>query len=350
MTKPLIALTMGDVAGIGPEVIVRACSDQSVQECCRPLVVGHTTVLARAAELIGFDGRIEQVDQIEELGSTHIGRTSLVCWNPGNENVTSVLPGQLDPRSGQAAYDYLISASRAALEGKVDALTTAPLNKAALRSAGLNYPGHTEILADVCGVDRFAMMLYLPPGGTIRSPHGLGVAHVTLHTSLASVPELLSEAKVLETIELIATFMADLGCAQPRIGVCALNPHAGEEGLFGNEESLVIAPAVAAAKQAGLDVRGPLPADTLFRRAVNGEFDGVAAMYHDQGHIAFKLIGFDRAVNVTLGLPIVRTSPSHGTAFDIAWKGTAQADGMIEAIRVAALLTRKKRKPQESLA
>ena len=350
MSKPLIALTMGDVAGIGPEVIVRACSDQAVHECCRPVVVGHPRILSRAAELIGFDGRIEQVAHVEELGSTHIGRSNLVCWNPGNEHVTSVLPGQLDPDAGQAAYDYLMSATRAALEGKVAAITTAPLNKAALRSAGLNYPGHTEILADVCGVDRFAMMLYLPQGGTIRSPHGLGVAHVTLHTSLASVPELLSEAKVLETMELIATFMADLGCERPRIGVCALNPHAGEEGLFGSEESLVIAPAVAAAKQAGLDVRGPLPADTLFRRAVSGEFDGVAAMYHDQGHIAFKLIGFDRAVNITLGLPIVRTSPSHGTAFDIAWKGTAQADGIIEAIRVAALLTQKNRKPQESLS
>jgi 4-hydroxythreonine-4-phosphate dehydrogenase len=350
MSKPLIALTMGDVAGIGPEVIVRACSDQSVHKLCRPVVVGHPTVLARAAELIGFDGRIEQVEHFEDLGSTDISRSSLVCWNPGKEAVTSVTPGQLDPRAGQAAYDYLISATQAALAGNVDALTTAPLNKAALRIAGLNYPGHTEILADVCGVDRFAMMLYLPQGGIIRSPYGLGVAHVTLHTSLASVPELLSEAKVQETIELIATFMADLGCTQPRIGVCALNPHAGEEGLFGSEESLVIAPAVTIAKKAGLDVRGPLPADTLFRRAVNGEFDGVAAMYHDQGHIAFKLIEFDRAVNVTLGLPIVRTSPSHGTAFDIAWKGSAQADGMIEAIRVAALLAQKKRKPQESLS
>jgi 4-hydroxythreonine-4-phosphate dehydrogenase len=338
MLKPLIALTMGDVAGIGPEVIVRACSDPTVHDLCRPVVVGHPTVLARAIELVGFAGRIEQVEQVEELDSISPSRTSLVCWNPGNEDVTSVLPGQLDPRAGQAAYDYLIAATRAALEGKVAAITTAPLNKAALRSAGLDYPGHTEILADVCGVDRFAMMLYLPRGGTIRSPHGLGVAHVTLHTSLASVPELLSEAKVQKTIELIASFMTDLGCQQPRTGVCALNPHAGEKGLFGTEESQVIAPAVAAAQEAGLDVRGPLPADTLFRRAVNGEFDGVVAMYHDQGHIAFKLIGNDRAVNVTLGLPIVRTSPSHGTAFDIAWKGTAQSDGMIEAIRVAALL------------
>ena len=349
MSKPLIALTMGDVAGIGPEVIVRACSDQSVHELCRPVVVGHPSILARAAELISFDGRIEQVDRVEELSSINTSRTSLVCWNPGNEDVTSVLPGQLDPQAGQAAYDYLISATQTALEGKVDAITTAPLNKAALRSAGLNYPGHTEILADVCCADRFAMMLYLPQGGAIRSPLGLGVAHVTLHTSLASVGALLSEAKVQETIDLIASFMSDLGCEQPRIGVCALNPHAGEQGLFGSEESSLIAPAVAAAKRTGLDVRGPLAADTLFRRAVNGEFDGVAAMYHDQGHIAFKLIGFDRAVNVTLGLPIVRTSPSHGTAFDIAWKGTARADGMIEAIRVAALLTRKKRKPQESL-
>jgi 4-hydroxythreonine-4-phosphate dehydrogenase len=182
------------------------------------------------------------------------------------------------------------------------------------------------------------MMLYLPAGDPIRSPNGLCVAHVTLHTSIASVPGLLSTDAVGETIELVDAFLRRIGCDPPRIAVCALNPHAGEDGLFGDEERRIIAPAVKAAREAGRNAAGPFPADTLIRRAVRGEFDGLVAMYHDQGHIAFKLIGFDRAVNITLGLPIVRTSPSHGTAFDIAWTGQASAEGLIEAIRIAVLL------------
>jgi len=182
------------------------------------------------------------------------------------------------------------------------------------------------------------MMLYLPPGDVVRGPHGLGVAHVTLHTSIANVPGRLSTPTIREKIGLLDGFLRRVGCASPRVGVCALNPHAGEEGLFGDEESRLIAPAVNAARESGLNATGPLPADTLLKRACGGEFDGVVAMYHDQGHIALKLIGFNRAVNVTLGLPIVRTSPSHGTAFDIAGQGIASAEGMIEAIRVAAML------------
>jgi 4-hydroxythreonine-4-phosphate dehydrogenase len=182
------------------------------------------------------------------------------------------------------------------------------------------------------------MMLYLPPGPAVRGPFGLGIAHVTLHTSVASVPGLLTTPAVRATIGLVDGFLRRLGCAKPRVGVCALNPHAGEEGLFGDEEGRVIAPAVDAAREAGIDAAGPYPADTLIRRAVLSEFDGLAAMYHDQGHIALKLIAFGTAVNVTLGLPIVRTSPSHGTAFDIAWQGKADATGMIEAIRTAARL------------
>jgi 4-hydroxythreonine-4-phosphate dehydrogenase len=183
------------------------------------------------------------------------------------------------------------------------------------------------------------MMLYLPPGNTIRGPYGLGIAHTTLHTSIASVPSLLSEASIRATIGLVDGFLKRLACERPRVGVCALNPHAGEEGLFGDEEARLIAPAVASAQAAGINAQGPYPADTLIRRATLGEFDGITAMYHDQGHIALKLIAFGTAVNVTLGLPIVRTSPSHGTAFDIAWQGQADATGMIEAIRVAAKLS-----------
>lgn len=339
-SRPILALTMGDVAGIGPEVIVRALADPRPREWCRPVVIGHPAVLQRAAELVGVPIRVIRIDALAAADA--VSRSDAVaCWNPAGDAAADVPPGVLDPRAGQAAYEYLQAAVQAALAGEIDAITTAPLNKAALYQAGFHYPGHTEILAEACGVDDFAMMLYLPAGPIVRSPQGLGVAHVTLHMSIRSVPDLLSTSAVRETIGLIAGFMSQMGCLRPRIAVCALNPHAGEDGLFGDEERRLIAPAVEQAAESGIDVIGPLPADTLFARAVNGEFDGVTAMYHDQGHIAFKLIGFNQAVNVTLGLPIVRTSPSHGTAFDIAWTGRARADGMLAAIEVAAQLARE---------
>lgn len=335
-----IAVTLGDVAGIGPEVAVRASCDERLTTSCRPIIVGHPHVLRRAVALVGCDLNVVEVDSLSDGRQVAVG--ALACWNPAGDDAAHVEPGHIDVAAGQAAYDYLLAAARAALAGEVDAVTTAPLNKAALQLAGHNYPGHTEILAEACGVSKFAMMLYLPAGETVRSPYGLGVAHVTLHTSIASVPQLLTAPAIEEKIALIDGFLRDVGCDAPRIAVCALNPHAGEAGLFGDEEQRLIAPAVASQRTLGIDVTGPLPADTLFCRAVAGEFDGVAAMYHDQGHIALKLMGLDRAVNITLGLPIVRTSPSHGTAFDIAWQGRASADGMLEALRIAALLANRR--------
>lgn len=337
MPLPRLALTLGDVAGIGPEIVVRAVASGCLRDFCTPLIVGHPEVVSRAVQLLGASLRLQTVAGPAES----VAGDAVACWNPGLDDVRDVPAGQIDGRAGKAAYDYLVAATRAALRGEIDAITTAPLNKAALHAGGAHFPGHTEILAAECGVSEFAMMLYLPPGPEVRSPHGLGVAHVTLHTSIRSVPGLLSTAKIRETIELIDGFMKRIGCEQPRVGVCALNPHAGEDGLFGDEEATLIAPAVQAAVAKGVRAAGPFPADTLLRRAVRGEFDGVAAMYHDQGHIALKLIGFERAVNVTLGLPIVRTSPSHGTAFDIAWQGRASCDGLVEAARIAAALAGK---------
>ena len=337
--RPRIALTIGDVAGIGPEVIARALADDTLVSVCRPIIVGHPAVVDRAMRLIGSSRRIQEVNHPAGINWSN---PAILCWNPSHQEVAEVPPGRIDPRSGRAAYDYLVASARAALRGEVDAITTAPLNKAALHAAGLQFPGHTEILAHECGVHDFAMMLYLPPGEPLRALYGLGVAHVTLHTSIRSVPGLLNVPNIRETIQLISGFLKRLGCESPQVGVCALNPHAGEGGLFGDEESTLIAPAVEEARRLGIDAIGPIPADALLRRAVQGEFDGVAAMYHDQGHIALKLIGFERAVNVTLGLPIVRTSPSHGTAFDIAWKGVARAEGFIEAVRTAAQLVRSK--------
>ncbi|MFM9961796.1 MAG: 4-hydroxythreonine-4-phosphate dehydrogenase PdxA [Planctomycetaceae bacterium] len=334
---PTLALTLGDVAGIGPEVVVRACADPRVIATCRPVIVGHPEVVRRAIAHCGLQMAVAEVARPEQPPPLN----SLACWNPPTapQSVVDVPPGQNDARAGRAAYEYLVAAANAALANQVNAITTAPLSKAALHLAGLKYPGHTEILAEVCGVRDFGMMLFLPSGGAVKSPHGLGVVHVTLHTSIRSVPDLITTNGVAEKIELIEHFMRRVGCASPRVAVCALNPHAGEEGIFGDEESRIIAPAVKTVRDRGrVDVTGPLPADTLFRRAAAGEFDAVVAMYHDQGHIAFKLIGFQSAVNVTLGLPIIRTSPSHGTAFDIAWQRPADSSGMIEAILVAAKL------------
>lgn len=332
---PRVALTLGDVAGIGPEVVARAVTDPRLATWCRPVVVGHPETLRQALKQIGSTLAVVPVGSLATVETPESGIT---LFNPSDDAVVGLRLGRLDARAGRAAYDYLVAAARAALRGEIDALTTAPLNKAALHLAGLNYPGHTEILAEECGVTDFGMMLYLPHGDRVRSPHGLGVVHTTLHTSIRSVPDLLTTAGIREKIGLIESYLRRIGCPSPRVAVCALNPHAGESGLFGDEEQRVIAPAALAAQAAGIHVQGPLPADTLMMRAVGGEFDGVVAMYHDQGHIALKLIGFDTAVNITLGLPIIRTSPSHGTAFDIAWQRPADPSGMIEAILIAAKL------------
>ena len=333
MRKPRIAITLGDVAGIGPEVTARALADPRVVSVCDLAVIGDPLVVARAVDVSETSQRVVECPTLEaafdETDGNQIG-----VWNSLGQSLPEVPAGRVNGSAGQAAHDWLIAAIDAARAGRIDAITTAPLSKAALHAAGLKYPGHTEILAERCGVKRYAMMLYVPSGGAIRGPAGLGIAHVTLHTSIASVPGLLTPAKIEGTIGLVDDFMRRLGCKSPRIGVCALNPHAGEEGLFGDEEARIIAPTVKKFPNAG----GPFPTDTLIRRAVHGEFDGLVAMYHDQGHIALKLIAFGTAVNVTLGLPIVRTSPSHGTGFDIAWQGRAEATGMVEAILAAARL------------
>ncbi|MBI5760622.1 MAG: 4-hydroxythreonine-4-phosphate dehydrogenase PdxA [Planctomycetales bacterium] len=359
--RPRIAITLGDVAGIGPEVIVKAIASGDVFTWAEPLVIGHPDVLRRAVQLVGATIEVVSVESLEtnkeltrhsgnrtpsavlstEYSALSTRHSMLPCWNPTDDAAAHVPPARNDARAGRAAFECLVAAIQAAKAGHVDAICTAPLSKAALHLAGLKYPGHTEILAEQCGVREYAMMLYLPPGEMLRGSNGLGVVHVTLHTSIRSVPGLLSTAAVLEKIRLVKDFMQRITGRSPRVGVCALNPHAGEEGLFGDEESRLIEPAVSLAITEGIAASGPFPADTLLKRACDGEFDAVVAMYHDQGHIALKLIGFHRAVNVTLGLPIIRTSPSQGTAFDIAWQGVAKADGMLEALRVAARLCSK---------
>jgi len=332
---------MGDAAGIGPEVIVAAWSRPEVHANVVPLVVGHPDVLRRAVQLLQRDTEVVEIDAAAvSRGPWTADIETITCLKACDDNVLEVPPGAVDARTGEAAYQCVCAATRLAQERHADGIVTSPLSKAALHAAAHFYPGHTELLADLCRVRDFAMMLYLPPGKAVRGPAGLGVAHVTLHQSLRSIFHDLNTASIVVKCRLADSVMRRLGVAKPRLAVAALNPHAGEQGLFGDEEQEVIAPAVAAARSAGLDVAGPFPTDTLMVRARDGEFDAVVAMYHDQGHIALKLLGMNAAVNITLGLPIVRTSVAHGTAFDRAWQGTANADGMVAALVTAAQLTR----------
>jgi 4-hydroxythreonine-4-phosphate dehydrogenase len=338
---------MGDVAGIGPEVITRGWLDPRLHVLTRPLVIGDPGVLERASKLVGAGGAIRiQVVAAPEEAAPSSSIIPCLALRDRHVDLSGVEPGVVDSRAGRAAFAFLTMAIDLALAGRIDAITTLPLNKKALHEAGIDHPGHTEILAERCRVADHAMMLYLETdaadsigSGTAagRRGPGLGVVHVTLHVALRRVFDLLSVESILSKIRLADQAMRPLtGGLAPRIGVASLNPHAGEDGLFGDEEPTIIRPAVVAAQREGLDARGPLPNDTLFYQALAGAFDAVVATYHDQGHIALKTVGFQRAVNVTLGLPIVRTSVAHGTAFDIAGKGLADASSLIAAVRVAA--------------
>jgi 4-hydroxythreonine-4-phosphate dehydrogenase len=333
--RPLVALTMGDVAGVGPEIIARAWVDSPLRNLARPFVVGSRSVLERALDCVGGRAGVQEIHQPEEAEPN---ARVIPCLEGSAQDLAGVLPGRIDPRAGRAAYDFLTLAADLALAGRIDAITTLPLNKEALRAGGIRHPGHTEILAERSGVTDHAMMLYIGPPSAVGDA-GLGVLHATLHVPLRRIFDLLTVPAIEEKILLADRALRPLtGGRSPRVAVAGLNPHAGEGGLFGDEESRIIAPAVARARAAGIDVTGPIAADTLFSRAIAGEFDAVVAMYHDQGHVALKTLGFEHAVNVTLGLPIVRTSVAHGTAYDIAWMGRARTSSLIEAVRVAARL------------
>ncbi len=345
--KPRIGITLGDINGIGPEVAVRAVLDERVLASCEPIVLAPRELATEVLRRTGQRGVA-----VDDAGATGLAKTNTIVCSADSEIATPLIePSQVTAAAGLFAYDSLCRAIRLAQAGELDAICTAPINKAALAAAGVSFPGHTEILADECGVDDFAMMLHLSAPalaalrsllrGDVKNPAGLAIAHVTLHTSIASVPQLFTRQSIVEKTGLVHNFLKRLGIVSPRIGVCALNPHAGEDGLFGSEETEVITPAVNQARYVGFDAHGPFPADTLIRRAILGEFHGVVAMYHDQGHIPVKLIGFDQAINVTLGIPIVRTSPTHGTAFDIAWQGVANPCGMIEAVLLATELAER---------
>jgi 4-hydroxythreonine-4-phosphate dehydrogenase len=308
---PVVGLTMGDPAGIGPEVIAKAlASGAPVLERCTPVVIGDAGRLRLAAGICGVATDIPCIDLA---------------------NVDPALPfGQLSPGAGQAAYEYVVRAVELALAGELDAICTLPLNKGALHAAGHDFPGHTELLAHLTGTDEVSMML---DTGSFR------VVHVTTHVGLIDAIEAIEPELVLRTIRRADAALRRAGVERPAVGVCGINPHAGEGGLFGRgEEEEKIAPAVAAARAEGVAVEGPLPADTAFYRARRGDFDVVVAMYHDQGHAPVKVLGIENGVNVTIGLPIVRTSVDHGTAFDIAGTGKADERSLIAALEAAVAL------------
>ena len=329
MTLPTIAITMGDAAGIGPEIVMKALADAPVHAFCRPLVVGDAARLRRAADIVGARLPVDSLHQPAEA-TFDAGRVQCIDL----PLIPADLPfGRTSAVAGEAAFRFIERAVRIVEAGDAQAICTAPISKEALHAAGHAYPGHTELLAALTGTPEVSMMLSTPK---------LRVIHVTTHIGLLDAIERIDDALVERVIDRAHDTLLKAGLASPRIGVCGINPHAGENGLFGRgEEATKIAPAVTRARARGIDVTGPLPADTLFYLAARGEFDIVVAMYHDQGHGPVKVLGLESGVNITVGLPVVRTSVDHGTAFDIAGTGVADERSLIEALRQAAELARR---------
>ena len=310
MTLPRIAVTMGDPAGIGPELCLHLLADAAIREVCRPVIFGDTSVLERVAALLSMPFDARDVNDLR-------------CMDGA-----VVTPGKVDDRCGDAAYRYVIAAIDAGLAGEVDAVSTAPLNKEAMHAAGHKFPGHTEIFAQRMAAARSCMML---------TSDELTCSFVTVHVGLCDVPGLITRERVLDVIELTVDAMRRIREREPKIVVCGLNPHAGENGLFGlREEERFIVPAIEAARDSGILIEGPLPPDTAFLAWRRKQTDAFICMYHDQGHIPLKALAFDSAINTTLGLPVIRTSVDHGTAFDIAWQGKANPNSLFEAVRLAA--------------
>jgi 4-phospho-D-threonate 3-dehydrogenase / 4-phospho-D-erythronate 3-dehydrogenase len=338
--RPLLGISMGDPGGIGPEICAKALSSSDIYARCRPLLVGDAEIVRDAVRFCGLDLQV-QVCARPSDGSYQRGVIDVLDLE--NLPLRELKLGTVTAAQGKASFQYVARMIELALSGEIDGTVTAPINKAALNAGGYRYAGHTEIYADLTGTADYTMML---------AEGGFRVTHVSTHVSLREACDRVTTPRVLKVIELTYDALKRLDIAQPRIAVAGLNPHCGEGGLFGTEDDREIAPAVAAARRADILAEGPLPADTLFSKLRGGLYDAVVAMYHDQGHIPTKLMGFhydaatatwDRmaGVNLTLGLPIVRTSVDHGTAFDQAGAGSANPQSMLEAIQLGALLSRR---------
>ncbi len=313
ISKPRLAITMGDVNGIGPEILVKALARPEPWDSCIPLVVGDAAALAEAAARTGVE----------------LPANNDVALTDGGFKAPATRPGTMDPRAGRCAVEWIKSATRMAMDGEVDGLVTCPINKECIYRAGYTCTGHTDLIAGMTGSEDYRMCLFTD---TMR------IVHITAHLSLREALDEVRKPRIERSIRIGHDALCRMGFARPRIAVAGLNPHAGEAGKFGREELEEIAPAVAACQAEGIGCSGPWPPDTLFGKMRDGLFDMVIAMYHDQGYIPLKLVAIDEGVNVTLGIPIVRTSVDHGTAYDIAGRGTAREHSLIAAIRLAAQL------------
>ena len=334
--RPRLALTLGDCAGIGPELVLHALSSPALASTCQLVVYGNRRLLSRVAAASGlpFPAAVETIPH-ERSAALPSGRHVLLDFP--FDGVESLRPGAVQAACGAMAHAWIRAAVRDIQAGRADALVTAPINKEALHLAGIDFPGHTELLAHLTGVSAPCMAFHAP---------GLFISLATIHEALADVPRLITIPGLLRAIRLTHEACRGFGANAPRLGVLALNPHAGENGLFGDEESRVIMPAIEQARAGGLDVSGPLVPDTAFTwlpsRPDKPPFDAYVAMYHDQGLIPFKMVAFDTGVNVTLGLPLVRTSPDHGTAFNLAWQGKASPSSLFSAIALAARMASRR--------
>jgi 4-hydroxythreonine-4-phosphate dehydrogenase len=325
MTKPILAVTLGDPVGIGPEITARTLASPEATDTARPIAVGDAPVLRRAIEVCGLDVGVHQISSVAEAK-----------FEPGTIDVLDLgiapgdLPwGKVNATAGRAAVAAIEQATKAALRGEVDAVVTSPINKESIWAAGSKHLGHTEMLGELTGSERFNTMFW------VRS---LKIFFATRHLSLRQAVEQITKPNIEHAIREAYTALRVFGQDQPRLAVAALNPHGGEGGKFGDEETVAIAPAVEAARADGLDVSGPVPADSVFHQGLEGRYDGVLSLYHDQGHIASKTVDFHGTVSVTVGLPILRTSVDHGTAFDIAGTGQASHETMVAAFRAAVEL------------
>jgi 4-hydroxythreonine-4-phosphate dehydrogenase len=318
---PKIALTMGDPAGIGPELVVRAATNATLRKIADISIYGCSDIIGKASAKFAM-----KTKSGKDIGKFNPVKIKIV--DTGDLKFSKVPVGKTDSRCGIEAWNAILCATKDVLSGKMDALVTAPVNKASINKAGIPFTGHTELVAELCGTANFAMM---------QSSGNLRVVFATTHIPLQEVSKVLTMERIVEVSELIYEAIRQEGVKKPALACAALNPHAGESGYMGKEEIEMIIPALRKIRKKGIDIQGPFPPDTLFIREIREDFDGIVSMYHDQGHIPFKMLAFDKGVNSTLGLPIIRTSVDHGTAFDIAWKGRADTGSLFAAIKLAAL-------------
>ena len=331
-TRPILGVTMGDPSGSAPEILVKALTLPEIRAICRPIAIGDGATIRQAAAIVGSDVPVRSIERASD--ATH-DPGIIEVLDLHNVNLGELQFGKIQASSGQAAYESIVKAVELARSGETEAVVTSAIHKESLNLAGHHYAGHTELLAELCGTKSVCMLLV---AGDFR------VTHVSTHCSLKQAIERARKPRILEVTRLTHEATRLLGVAEPRIAVAGLNPHSGEGGLFGDEEIKEIAPAVEAARAEGMNVVGPIPPDTVFFRMNRGQYDAVVAMYHDQGHIPTKVLAFDQGVNITLGLPIIRTSVDHGTVFGKAGKGTARPDSMIEALKLAARMASSARK------